>query len=129
MKLEYLIAKAEGPQRWVNLPFILILVLAILLGAHDGISGILFHIIILPVFVVQLIRPTLLGWLLTLIAWSAITFIIAILLWSDRRFLDASQVFWALLWGPIPLSLLYFFRPAFPPLHKARAGADSVEPS
>lgn len=73
MLLKTLFTLRRGPARWVNIPFVLILILFTLMGAsYGGVSAVWPHLILLPIFIAQTAWPTLFGWSLTVVGWALV---------------------------------------------------------
>jgi hypothetical protein len=59
-------------RRWVNLPFVLLLASSIFWGVVGGepLGELLPFFILLPLFLIQLLWPTIAGWAATIVTWS-----------------------------------------------------------
>ena len=110
MTFSNIVTRCSGRSRWVNVPFVVALALLSLIGAPEGLSGISLYLVMLPFFIIQLLYPTRLGWLLTIIAWGAGTATFA----YYRYFGGIAEFsgWFLLLWGGVPLIVLFLFAPS-----------------
>ena len=67
----------HGPKRWIYLPYALLLAGAFLfgLGSEAYISQLWTYLALLPVFLIQLVWPTFVGWRVAFGGWFALFFV------------------------------------------------------
>ena len=113
-----LFSVTPGPRRWVNLPFVLgLLIILVLSGGEEQLST-MPYMVLLPLFTVQLIWPTRAGWVATLLGWMSLVFGV----FAYARFARGITAFdnWFLLeWGIAP-SLIIGALPPKSPVTKVR---------
>ena len=100
-----------SPERWCYLPFLIASCTLSIWGMADsGWADTWPYVILSFVFLVQLIRPTLLGWWVAISTWVWIGIINCLYM---RLALGRSEFTagFILLWGVGPLVLLYLVRP------------------
>lgn len=102
----------HGPRRWVYLPYALILTCVLLLGAVDDLSptDLWPYLVLISLFIIQLVLPTLAGWVVTLVGW--------LVLWLAALFFAIFLDYYGVLEVLIIVALasassvpLYLFRP------------------
>jgi len=99
----------RGPKRWVNLPYAIVVGALLLLGLADEspLGGVLAYLVLLPLFVIQLARPTVAGWVTIVGSWFVLIFLNMLQTLGIAEYNN-----WALtLIGLAPLVPLYIFRP------------------
>jgi len=102
----------SGERRWVNLPYALAMALVLLIGlvSEETPGALLPYLVLLPLFIIQLLWPTLAGWAAIMVAWFVLFF-----LWMlyARLYVGITEFNnWALvLIGLAPMVPLYIFRP------------------
>jgi hypothetical protein len=110
----------RGHKHFINAPFILVLLVIIVLGAHEGVGAIWPYIPLLLIFSVQFARPTIAGWWLTEVSWV----LLALGVPAYYRFVLGRSEFnnwFLLLWGMLPLVVLWLLG-----RRKQKKGADSL---
>jgi hypothetical protein len=116
----------HGPKRWVNLPYALLMALMLLWAQVDDTEflGLLPYLVLLSLFTIQLVWPTVAGWAATVGCWFVLIFG---LLFALRFFGDITEItIWELvLIGLAPLIPLYIFRPR---LRDVRGSGEPEEP-
>ncbi len=104
--------RTQGNRRWVNTPFIVILGGLAVAGLADdeGFSGLWPYVVLLAIFLFQLVWPTVLGWILSILAWLAIAFGYFL---YERIALGIAgfSVGFLCIWGILPAVILCFFKP------------------
>jgi len=102
----------HGPKRWVNLPYAVVVGALLLLGEGTDETASVACMVLLPLFAIQLIWPTVAGWAAIVGSWFVLVFLT--MLWA-RLFLGITEFNnWVLiLAGLAPLVPLYIFRPRF----------------
>ena len=100
------------PARWIYFPYVLILALFAMGGLASGesSSGLWPYLVPLPIFVIQLVRPTVFGWWVAFASWFICCFL-GLLPEVILTGVHASDGWFRLLFGLAPLIPLYFFRP------------------
>jgi hypothetical protein len=103
--------RTPGYRHLVNLPFVLVLLFVSASGAHEGIGGIWPYLPLLLVFAIQLAWPTVAGWFSTVALWIALALGVPV---YDRVAHGVTEFspWFLLLWGILPLLLLFVFRPS-----------------
>jgi hypothetical protein len=110
----------HGPKRWIYLPYALLLAGTLLfgLGSEAYVSELLAYVVLLPIFVIQLIWHTIIGWRAAFGGWFAFFFVYDI--WTGVS-LGALGFLWAIgLLVP-----LYVFRPRESDLHGVDGAAQA----
>jgi len=102
----------RGWVRWIYLPYVFVLALLGAAGSASGESpsGLWPYLVPLPIFVVQLVRPTTVGWRVAFASWFICCFV-GLLLEVELTGADASDCWFRALFGLAPLVPLYVFRP------------------
>ncbi len=117
----------HGPKRWVNLPYALLMALFMLWAQVDDTDflGLLPYLVLLPLFTIQLLWPTVAGWAAIVGCWIVLLLvpILDLVIFLHIKDMDG----WKLaLFGLAPLIPLYIFRPR---LRDVRGSGEPEEPS
>jgi len=102
-------------KRWVNLPYVLLLAVCLLLGFGDDATpdSLLPYFILLPLFLIQLLWPTVAGGAATIGGGFVLFFVSMLVARLDSGITEFNN--WVLvLLGLFPLIPLFIFRPRLP---------------
>lgn len=100
----------HGPKRWVNLPYAVVVGALLLLGEGTDETASVACLVLLPLFAIQLIWPTVAGWAAIVGSWFVLVFLA--MLWARLFFGITEFNNWILiLVGLAPLVPLYILRP------------------
>lgn len=126
-KLYALVAKHPHPSRYWYLPFLVVEGGLAFFAITGGMPGGYYYLAVALVFLVQTIRPTILGWYATMAAWFAGEFLEPL---HDRLAYDISGYTPAYLigWGLVPLVWLYLIRPRLKAVPEAHDVKESHPP-
>ncbi|MGO9230554.1 MAG: hypothetical protein ACLQKA_15290 [Bryobacteraceae bacterium] len=112
MTLRTIVQLHYGPRQWVYLPYALILSGVVLLGFADDQTpaGLWYYFVVISLFVIQLVLPTIAGWVAAFAGWLGLWLTALVIVIFDPP-MGALSVVLVVALAAVSLVPLYIFRP------------------